>query len=115
MAFEFQREPTDQERAYFEAKVNKDCVGTGCWEWTGRIAVCGHQGRSRSYGAFWFDKKVHYAHRVAWHFNGGEQPTHLVIDHICMNGRCVNPDHLRVVTRRMNSLENRRPRSRKAA
>lgn len=106
-ADEFRREPTPQERTFFEAKVNKDAVGCGCWEWTGSIRFPSTSGHGRrEYGAFWFDGKTRYAHRVAWHFNGGQQPTHLVIDHICMYGRCVNPDHLRVVTKRVNMLEN---------
>lgn len=47
------------------------------------------------------------AHRVAWELaNAEEIPAGLYVDHMCRNRRCVNPDHLRVVTPRVNATEN---------
>lgn len=64
-----------------------------CWEWTaalvlgyGRIGAGGHYGRSL------------WAHRVAWEHLVGPIPEGLQIDHLCRNRKCVNPDHLEVVT-----------------
>lgn len=57
---------------------------------------------SGGYGLF--RKKL--AHRIVYAFVHGCIPQGLVIDHICRNRACVNPKHLRAVTRRVNALEN---------
>lgn len=60
---------------------------------------------SRGYGVFYFDGKVHLAHRVAWVFAHGAWPNpDLRVDHICEVKACVNPDHLRELTNRENIL-----------
>jgi len=45
-------------------------------------------------------------HRLSWEFENGQIPDGMEIDHICHNGLCVNPAHLRLATRKQNS-ENR--------
>lgn len=63
----------------------------GCWFWTG---AGGHQG----HGQFWDGNKQVPAHRWAYeHFIGKveEQDTH----HTCRNRSCVNPDHIKPVSR----------------
>lgn len=72
---------------------------TGCWDWTasknigyGQIGAGGKNG------------KPLFAHRVSYELHKGPIPKHLVIDHICRNRGCVNPDHLRVVTRLENVM-----------
>ena len=43
------------------------------------------------------------SHRVIWeHFNG-PIPVDMVIDHLCRTRRCVNPDHMEIVTRGENT------------
>lgn len=66
-----------------------------CWEWTGAL--------SHGYGRF-FCKTLREgrAHRVAWELLVGPIPEGLHIDHLCMNKRCVNPDHLEPVANRVN-------------
>lgn len=44
------------------------------------------------------------AHRLSWFLHRGEPTAGLVLDHICRNRRCVNPDHLREVTVRENTM-----------
>ena len=44
-------------------------------------------------------------HRFSYMLSKGNIPEGLVIDHICHNPSCVNPDHLRAVTQQQN-LEN---------
>lgn len=66
----------------------------GCWEWQGFL----HSG----YGHIKVHGKVILAHRVSYELHRGLIPTGMEIDHLCRNRRCVNPDHLEVVTRREN-------------
>lgn len=42
-------------------------------------------------------------HRVAWELTYGLIPDGLVIDHLCRNRRCSNPDHLDAVTMAVNT------------
>lgn len=76
---------------------------SGCWEWQGNIGGCG-------YGNFYQTvngvQRTFRAHRVAWFLLRGEPDPLLVLDHVCRNKRCVNPDHLREVTCGVNNIEN---------
>lgn len=58
------------------------------------------------YGTFYFRKKSRRAHRVAYYFAKGSIPDNMVIDHICKNRNCVEINHLKLVTKRENSLGN---------
>lgn len=73
---------------------------TGCWLWLGPITAKG-------YGLFsnriMRGKK---AHRYSWTLRNGPIPEGMVVDHICRERSCVNPDHLRLATPRENALEN---------
>lgn len=72
---------------------------TGCWLWT---ASSNRQG----YGYFSIGRKIRGAHRASWELHRGPIPDGMVLDHLCRVPSCVNPDHLRVVTPRVNTLEN---------
>lgn len=82
--------PTSRER--FESKIHKTA---DCWEWGGTIYNTG-------YGKFTVGKKAFLAHRYSYELYVGEVPEGLVIDHLCRNRRCVNPDHLEPVTNEEN-------------
>jgi hypothetical protein len=43
------------------------------------------------------------AHRAAWVHRFGQIPDGMVVDHTCHTRRCVNPDHLRLLTRGENA------------
>ena len=43
------------------------------------------------------------AHAVSWELANGAIPEGMVIDHICWNRSCVNPQHLRLATRTENA------------
>lgn len=83
--------PTD---VRFWAKVEP----TGfCWNWTARTMPTGH-------GQFRGDGGSVLAHRWAYEYLVGPIPGGLVLDHLCRNTRCVNPDHLDPVTNAENVL-----------
>ena len=72
--------------------------GVGCWEWRGYK-------NSGGYGVFHaYARKKLMAHRISYQLLCGRIPTGLVIDHLCRNRGCVNPQHLEVVTNRENIL-----------
>ena len=63
----------------------------GCWVWTA--------GRDKNgYGKFNVNKRSRMAHRISYEAKFGLIPDGLVIDHLCRETSCVNPDHLRAVT-----------------
>lgn len=76
-----------------------DKLSTSCWIWTGTV------GRA-NYGEFWLSTtQGHtFAHRYAYQIVKGEIPKGLVLDHLCRNPLCVNPDHLEAVTQQVNTL-----------
>jgi hypothetical protein len=68
-----------------------------CWEWTG-----GQNGTG--YGKVWITARNLYPHRVMWEWLVGWIPDELEIDHLCRNRLCCNPDHMELVTPRVNTL-----------
>jgi hypothetical protein len=75
----------------FWSKVDASGV---CWEWTAS------DDGAKGYGRF--DHQS--AHRWAYEFLVGPIPEGMTLDHLCLNKRCVNPDHLEVVTAGVNTL-----------
>lgn len=73
-----------------------------CWVWTGYTTQLG-------YGQVKIAQRCYYAHRVAYTELVGDVPAGLVLDHLCRNPRCVNPDHLEPVPQRLNVLRGESP------
>lgn len=73
---------------------------TGCWLWVGSMTPVG-------YGLLTVhdpDKRIVGAHRASYEAHVGPIPRGLVLDHKCCTPACVNPDHLRPVTKAFNTL-----------
>lgn len=72
-------------------------VASGCWEWQGTR-------NTESYGRLQVNGRTKAAHRFGYEIVVGPIPPGLVIDHLCRNTSCVNPDHLEPVTNKVNIL-----------
>lgn len=68
-----------------------------CWAW-----LRGHF--TQGYGAYWWNKKVVKAHRIAWELTNGAIPDGLIVRHKC-RGLCVNPAHLELGTHTDNQRD----------
>jgi hypothetical protein len=83
----------------FMMKVKVPGPLDGCWLW--------QAGKTKSgYGMFGggYAGKVTTAHRWIYRRVVGPIPDGMVIDHLCRNKSCVNPDHLEPVTHSVNLL-----------
>ena len=75
----------------------------GCWVWSGTLDGAG-------YGRIWTGSRVvgnrtsTLAHRASYLAFVGPIAEGMVLDHLCRNRACVNPDHLEPVTQQVNLL-----------
>lgn len=76
---------------------------TGCWLWARALRPDGY---ARTTQQIADGRKGVYVHRAAWETVNGPIPVGMMVDHICRVRSCCNPDHLRVVTPRINAIEN---------
>lgn len=77
------------------AKVEID--SNGCWIWQGA--------KTGGYGVIGMGPRgsgTRNTHRVAYEHHKGPIPEGLVLDHLCRNPPCCNPDHLEAVPQQVN-------------
>ena len=81
---------------------------TPCW-------ISNRSEHTNGYTKLGVDGKTLLTHRVAYEEWRGEIPDGLVIDHLCRNRKCCNPDHLEPVTHQVNLLRGETLTAREAA
>ena len=91
-----------------EARWSRSFVvdaATGCWNFVknGKGSGC-RANKGAGYGQFWWGGQKQMAHRYSWMRAHGPIPPGTQVDHLCRNTRCVNPDHLQIVTQCENLL-----------
>jgi HNH endonuclease len=82
----------------------------GCW-----ISLYSVGSHGYSQVTWWTGKRdeggktrVRLGHRVSWEALHGPIPGGLTIDHICRVRRCINPEHLRLLSNLANATDTRR-------
>lgn len=87
------------ERAFLRHEVDDD----GCWISTYSTASHGYAQVGWQLGG---ERHVVLAHRAAWVHVAGQVPIGMTLDHTCKQRRCVNPDHLRLLSNYENARRN---------
>lgn len=70
-----------------------------CWEWTRSI--------TDGYGKTTIGGKTYRVHRLVWTLLVGPLDAAIVLDHLCRNRRCCNPDHLEPIDSPENTRRGR--------
>jgi hypothetical protein len=82
---------------------------SGCWEWQGALDQAGYGRMGLA------NQRTGNTHRVSYKLHVGPIPAGFVVDHLCRNRRCCNPDHLEAITRKENTLRGMGPTAVNAA
>jgi hypothetical protein len=82
--------PAERIWAYSEVQAN------GCWKWQ-------RSGSPEGYGQTTLGGRQMGAHRASYLVYVGPIPDGMTVDHTCFNPSCVNPAHLRLLTRQENA------------
>ena len=83
---------------------NIDKMEDGCW--ISRYSVMNAGYAQVGWSTSKSDGGTVLAHRAAWVYANGQVPIGVTIDHKCKERRCVNPDHLRLLSNEENARRN---------
>lgn len=86
----FEHAKLDAVRAFWQSVDKRG----DCWVWLGSV--------HRGYGRISWLGQSRYVHRISFELAYGHIPEGMQIDHRCHTRRCVNPEHLRLVTPKQN-------------
>ena len=89
----YKRYENVEDKLYSKINIIED---TKCWEFNGNPDKDG-------YGFIAFNYNVYRIHRFSYLLFQGQIPDNYVIDHICGNRLCCNPEHLRAITQQENT------------
>lgn len=95
-------EPPSDEVLMGRVMSKVSVTGEGCWEYGG----AGHKRSGHGMFGYTVSGKttVFYVHRWVYEQRVGAVPDGLVLDHLCRNPPCCNPEHLEPVTLGTNTL-----------
>jgi hypothetical protein len=98
---------SDRER--FAGKYLADTT-TGCWCWLGALDSDGYAAQMKIGSRTDGSRRQVKPHRWIYEQERGKIGEGLVIDHLCRNRRCVNPEHMEAVTPLVNHQRGLRAR-----
>lgn len=81
-------------------KLKNYTVNGDCWEYNGCTNNYG-------YCLIMVNRKLQYAHRLAYEYHNGAIPEGMTVDHLCFNRKCINPAHLRLLSPSDNAKRHR--------
>ena len=84
------------------ALAKYEVTSTGCWVYTG---YCDRYGYGWVRGA---ESGTRLAHRASYELHVGPIPEGMTVDHLCFNPPCINPEHLRLLSRSENASRQRK-------
>lgn len=92
-----------KKRLLRKRKIVSGFEPTSCWVWQGALA--------RGYGTIKIKGRTRYVHALAFQVWYGipypKRGDGFELDHLCSNKACFRPNHLEVVTHRMNIMRGR--------
>lgn len=99
----YKKIPDDKElKNRFDFYIKQIKQKDNCWFW-------GNSKNTHLYGILMYKGIKYLAHRVSYHFYKNDKLIDgLVIDHLCNNKKCVNPNHLKQTTIYENAFRPKR-------
>lgn len=97
------RDPIERFIEKFDIGNIPEGFDSPCYEWVGTWGREPDYIPRAKHGYFSYEQKSIPAHRYCWGTFVDIIPDNYDIDHLCLNPRCINPDHLEPVTRLENN------------
>lgn len=95
---------TVEDRFHERYQVDRN---TGCWNWTAGL-------NGKGYAYIFARRYSRQAYKWYYEIVYGKVPDGMELDHLCRNKKCVNPEHLEVVTKSENNRRGNSPSAKNA-